>query len=169
MDRVWLLTWTTYGQWLPGDRRGFVGDTRTPGWDKIIHNAPGTPCDSDLPALAAYCRRVMTGPPILLTPEQAPPLVDQFHETAGYRGWSLLAAAVMANHAHVVVGVPGDPEPEPLLQSFKAYGSRRLNGLFGKPPNGTWWTESGSKRKLANVEGGIGYVERQAYALAVWS
>ncbi len=22
----WLLTWTTYGTWLPGDERGFVGN-----------------------------------------------------------------------------------------------------------------------------------------------
>ena len=26
MDRYWLLTWTTYGTWLPGDRRGFVSN-----------------------------------------------------------------------------------------------------------------------------------------------
>src|SRR5947209_816005 len=25
MDRYWFLTWTTYGTWLPGDARGFVG------------------------------------------------------------------------------------------------------------------------------------------------
>ena len=28
MDRYWLLTWHTYGTWLPGDRRGFVGRVR---------------------------------------------------------------------------------------------------------------------------------------------
>ena len=26
MDRYWLLTWTTYGTWLPGDARGFVSN-----------------------------------------------------------------------------------------------------------------------------------------------
>jgi hypothetical protein len=25
VDRYWLLTNTSYGNWLPGDRRGFVG------------------------------------------------------------------------------------------------------------------------------------------------
>ena len=24
IDRIWFLTWTTYGTWLPGDERGFV-------------------------------------------------------------------------------------------------------------------------------------------------
>ena len=172
MDRVWLLTWTTYGQWLPGDARGFVGDTRTPTWDKITHNAPGTPYDSDRPALAAYCRSIMKGPPLLLTADHAPPLLNQFRETANYRGWQLLAAAVMTNHVHLVVGVPGDPEPETLLQAFKAYASRRLNGLSGKPPGGTWWTESGSKRKLPDDRAeaaGIGYVKQQPFALLVWT
>ncbi len=31
MDRYWFLTWTTYGPWLPGDRRGFVGPVHPPG------------------------------------------------------------------------------------------------------------------------------------------
>ena len=26
--RYWLLTWTTYGTWLPGDDRGFVSPVR---------------------------------------------------------------------------------------------------------------------------------------------
>jgi len=28
-DRHWLLTWTTYGTWLPGDARGFVSPIPT--------------------------------------------------------------------------------------------------------------------------------------------
>jgi hypothetical protein len=48
MDRFWLLTWTTYGSWLPGDRRGFVGKLRDETGRPIIHNEPGTPCDADM-------------------------------------------------------------------------------------------------------------------------
>lgn len=172
MDRVWLLTWTTYGQWFPGDSRGFVGDVRTSDWEKIINNLPGEPYDTDLPALLRYCREAMTGPPILLGTLHAQALLEQFHETSEFRGWSLQAAAVMANHVHAIVGVVGDPEPASMLQSLKAYGSRRLNRLFGKPVNGTWWTESGSKRKLATrraIENGITYVEEQEHPLVVWS
>lgn len=120
MDRVWLLTWTTYGQWLPGDSRGFVGDVRTSDWEKIINNLPGEPYDTDLPALLRYCREAMTGPPILLNGFHAQSLLEQLHETSEYRGWSLQAAAVMANHVHAVVGVVGDPEPASLLQSLKS-------------------------------------------------
>jgi hypothetical protein len=57
MDRYWLLTNTTYGTWLPGDHRGFVGhvlEHRPTELDedrRIVHTIPGTPCDVGLPGL----------------------------------------------------------------------------------------------------------------------
>jgi REP element-mobilizing transposase RayT len=171
MDRYWLLTWTTYGAWLPGDRRGFVGRLRDENGLPYIHNLPGTPCDADIQPLERAMRAAMKGPPIRLTTDHAQAAVAQFQETAAYRGWTLLAAAVMANHAHLVVGVPGDPDPEQLLHSFKSYASRVLNRRCGKPVNGTWWTESGSKRKLPDetaVRVAVVYVRDQPYPLLVW-
>lgn len=53
MDRYWLLTWTCYGQWLPGDARGFVGNVREEDGTQISHNVPGTPYDADEPLLQA--------------------------------------------------------------------------------------------------------------------
>jgi REP element-mobilizing transposase RayT len=77
----------------------------------------------------------------------------------------------MRNHVHLVVGVPGDPEPADLLRDFKSYGSRALSRRWGKPANGTWWTESGSKRKLPNepaVGAAIRYVREQPHPLVIW-
>ena len=90
---------------------------------------------------------------------------------ATHRGWLLLSAAVMANHVHLVVGVVGDPDPETLLRDFKAYASRALNRRWPKPAAGTWWTESGSKRKKADdaaARGAVEYVRDQPNPLAVW-
>lgn len=41
-DRHWLLTSTTYGTWLPGEERGFVGavDSEHGGYE--VHNVYGT-------------------------------------------------------------------------------------------------------------------------------
>jgi len=97
--------------------------------------------------------------------------MEQFRETARFRNWLLVAAAVMANHCHVVVGVPGDPEPDTLLRDLKAYASRRLNSRWPRPESGTWWTESGSKRKLKDnlaILGAARYVRDQEFPLAVW-
>jgi hypothetical protein len=35
----WLLTWTTYGTWLPGDERGFVGNVVEEPANDAIHSA----------------------------------------------------------------------------------------------------------------------------------
>jgi hypothetical protein len=55
--RAWLLTWTTYGTWLPGNKRGSV--TR------------GRPYDGALPALETASQAALKGPPIFLTLPQA--------------------------------------------------------------------------------------------------
>jgi REP element-mobilizing transposase RayT len=171
MDRHWFLTWTTYGNWLPGDRRGFVGKLRDENGLPYIHNLPGTPCDADIPPLERAMRAAMKGPPIRLIQDQAEAVMPQLQETAAYRAWLLLAAAIMANHVHLVVGVPGDPAPEKLLHDFKSYASRTLNRLWSRPVNGTWWTESGSKRKLRDgsaVLAAVQYVRDQEYPLVIW-
>ena len=77
----------------------------------------------------------------------------------------------MSNHFHIVVRVPGDPDPEVLLRDFKSYASRKLNQdwTHGKRP--TWWTRSGSKRRLKagnDIVGAVRYVENQKRPLALW-
>ena len=47
-----------------------------------------------------------------------------------------------------------------------------MNRKFGKPASDTWWTTSGSKRKLktgADVAGAVRYVQEQEGALLVWT
>jgi REP element-mobilizing transposase RayT len=171
MNRVWLLTWTTYGTWLPGDDRGFVSNVRDGDGPEIKHNDPGTPYDAKQRGLALAAREQMKGEAVWLSAKLAEPLAAQFRETAAYRGWSLLALAIMANHVHLVVGVPGDPEPETLLRDFKSYASRCLNKIAGKPGSGTWWTAGGSRRKLPDdraVQAAIRYVQNQYKPLLVW-
>ena len=119
--RHWLLTWTTYGTWLPGDDRGSITAIRvnTSG-HRVHYNLPGTPSVGGLPELRDAAAGLMKGPPIFLVNEQAKVLLDQFHETANVRSFCLDAVAIMANHIHIVVTVDGDPEPETLLRDFKS-------------------------------------------------
>lgn len=238
----WLLTWTTYGTWLPGDARGFVGYVHDPAMAPVknpltgvngsipihepttscepttpvvgllidepvdsrqrlegdsraddaqrandaqraddasrrvsshraIHNIPGTPYDRNLPALERYAREQMKGDPVWLTRDQAETFLAEARRTAAFRNWLLFAAAIMANHVHLVVGVPTDLPGERLLQEFKSYGSRVLNQRFGKPKSGTWWTKSGSTRLLPGegaLTAAIEYVRNQQRPLTVW-
>ncbi|MFQ3592854.1 MAG: transposase [Gemmataceae bacterium] len=183
----WLLTWTSYGTWLPGDDRGFVGYIRERPADwrqrlnddtqaddasrRVIHNTPGTPYDRALPGLQRYAREQMKGDPVWLKQAHAKAFLAEAQRTATFRHWQLLAAAVMANHVHLVVVAPDDVVGERLLQEFKSYGSRVLNAQFGKPASGTWWTKSGSTRLLPNeraVQAAVEYVRKQHRPLVVW-
>ena len=124
-----------------------------------------------MPGLAESSRHTLRGPPIFLIQEQAEALLAQFHETANIRKWQLIAVGIMVSHVHVVVGVPGDPSPSDILGDWKSYGSRVLNRRWGKPKSETWWTESGSKRKLSDERAiltAVAYVRDQESPLLLW-
>jgi REP element-mobilizing transposase RayT len=177
--RFWLLTNTTYGSWLPGDRRGSVTSVRDrrpgdpPTTSRLEHDRPGEPWEDHLPGIQRSAQKLLKAPEIRLNLRQAEVLLEQFLETARFRDWRLDAVSIMANHVHIVIGVPGDPDPKKVLADLKAYGTRALSRGFGQPGSGTWWTSRGSKRKLADersIVAAINYVlYKQDFALVVWS
>lgn len=179
MDTLtWLITSTTYGTWLPGDARGFVGRV----WDarpddpateslRVKHNVIDTPYDRDIPGLHEKSRALMKGNPVFLSVEQADVVLTQFQETAAHRGWKLHAGSAMANHFHLVVTAPAEVLTDEILRDFKSYASRALNKRCSKPSSGTWWTASGSRRRLPDshaVVAAIRYVLEQYRPLARW-
>jgi REP element-mobilizing transposase RayT len=177
MNTAWLLTSTFYGNWLPGDRRGFVGRVwdKRDGDDETVnrqsHDLPGMSYDEDISALEETSKELMRGAPVLIVKDQADVLLAQFKETAAFRGWHLHAVAIMPNHVHLVVVADETTDPTKILGDFKAYGSRALTKQFGKPASGTWWTSKGSKRKLKDdtaVEAAIRYVMNQHEPLVIW-
>jgi REP element-mobilizing transposase RayT len=173
MDRYWLVTWTCYGQWLSGDARGFVANIRDENGQSVRHNTPGTEYDRDMPRLENWMRQRMTGEPITLHLQESSILVAQFQETALIKKWSLEAASVMFNHIHLVVGVPGDPDPDTIRELFKSWATRALLKHRPKPSNGTFWTAKGSERKLKDdvaVRTAVIYVaKKQPRPLATWA
>lgn len=169
VDRFWLLTWTTYGSWLPGDRRGSTSRVRTAGGSER-HNVVGEPAAPPQPAREAFARRQMKDTPVLLSLAQARALKTDFERTATFRGWTILAGAVMRNHVHLVVGVIGDPQPSNIIRDFKRRGSRALNEL-NEHDRRRWWTRGGSTRRLqreANVLAAVRYVREQWRPLSTW-
>jgi REP element-mobilizing transposase RayT len=174
---MWLLTSTFYGNWLPGDDRGFVGritehrkgDAPKP---RVEHDQYGTSFDATISGLTRYARSVMKGESIHITSEQASALLEQFRETAQYRGWKLIAVAILFNHVHWLVELLEDEHGSVGLQAFKAYGSRRLNQKWGVPPSKTWWTSKGSARLKPDEESqqtAIAYVKKQHNPLLIWT
>jgi REP element-mobilizing transposase RayT len=172
MNLFWLITSTTYGTWLPGDKRGFVSTVEDGPGPRVRHNTLGTPYDADMPELRQAARAQMKGPPVYLNIEQAGAVLDQIRQTSDYRRWGLHAAAVMANHFHVVAEAPEEVLSTKILGDLKSYAARALNRLWQRPLSGTWWTESGSRRLLRNqaaIEDRIIYVVLGQYLpLVTW-
>jgi REP element-mobilizing transposase RayT len=170
MDRYWFFTWRTYGTWLPGED-GFVGYYRDDDGERRIDNVPGELPTEAIPPLQRYAQEAMSGEPLLLSARQAEVLLAQFHETARYRKWVIDAVAVLVNHVHIVVGVPGDPDPSDMLRDWKSYASRALNRIGPRREAGRCWADRGSKRRIKTNENrlaAIRYVRDQENALLVW-
>ncbi len=167
---TYLLTWTTYGTWLPGDSRGFVSRVPTPGRGSVIHNHPGEPYDADQPRLAAAARKRMGDGQVVLSTPHARECLAGFRQVANRYGFDLYAGVVLRTHVHLLVASEETEGPR-LLHLFKGVTSRRLGQRFGRRPGGEWWTRHGSRRLLPDgeaVERAFHYVMNQVDALVVF-
>ena len=149
---AYLITWTTYGTWLPGDERGWVEK-----------HQQGT--QSGDPNRYASAVQLLKEPPVILNPLQRQLVEETIAKHCAFRGWTLHAVNARSNHIHVVVTAPG-MNPKEVMAQFKAWCSRRLNeqeraGLNQKK----WWTQYGSKKWINDenyLQNAIRYVkERQ--------
>lgn len=146
----YLLTWTTYGTWLPGDARGFVSRVPEHG-EHTIHNAVGTPFDRDMPAIARRAHERTAGEPVFLNEAHARVCAESFRGTCARHAVMLRAGAIMRAHVHLVVASPNH-DGAALAQLFKGAASRELSLRFGHPPAPRWWTARPSRRLLTSEE-----------------
>jgi len=129
-----MLTWTTYGSWLQGDRRGYVKDGEI-----LLANK----------ALNAANRAVMASPEVSLTAVQRRIAEDALRKEAETLGQELLAVAVGNNHVHVVVTANG-LEPGNSVSHYK--NAARLT-LQSDGFRGRLWTRGFSKRYCFDEHG----------------
>lgn len=146
---AFLLTWTTYGSWLPGDSRGWVdgqGQMQPPN-----------------ESLVRAARQSMAESVVTLSSEQRLLVEQTIREHSQIRGWFLHAVNCRTQHVHVVVTAFG-LSPPAVMNQFKAWCTRRLKEKHtagSKTPRKKWWTQKGSKRQLFDesaLEAAIRYV-----------
>ena len=141
----YLLTWTTYGTWLPGDERGWHSK-----------DLPG-----DLhpdPQIREQAESCLTERPFTLSHEQRVVVDDTIRRHCVIRNWPLHAVAVRSNHVHVVVTAPGY-HPDTGVEQYKAWCTRMLKPLV--PRREHFWTVRASRRWLnheASFDAAISYV-----------
>jgi hypothetical protein len=165
---VYLLTWTTYGTWLPGDVRGFVGDAPVAEGRWTKHNAVGTPYDWGYSELERRARERTLGGEVTLGASEAGVAAGAFGEVGLAHGLDVQIGAVLRTHVHLVVSSP-QRDGADVLKLFKGVSARRLTQAIGAPPGPRWWTTGGSHRLLvdeASQGAAWGYVRDQTGVLA---
>jgi REP element-mobilizing transposase RayT len=134
---TYLITFACYGHHLHGSESGSVDSA---------HNVPGTPILEGDSARAAFEGQRMDQSPYHLDQIRRDAVLEAIQEVCAHRGWSLLAAHVRSNHVHTVV--ESEVPPERVMSDFKAYASRRLNGMSLDEPKRKRWARHGSTRWL---------------------
>jgi REP element-mobilizing transposase RayT len=124
---AYLLTWTTYGTWLPGDDRG---------WHR-----KGEP-EARPPNLSFVnvARSRMQETEFTLSQAQRNLVEETIRRHCEVRRWVLHAVSARTNHVHVVVTAAGY-RPETIRDQFKAWSTRRLKEASAGRDR--FWTEGG--------------------------
>ena len=169
MDHHWLLTWSTYGTWVPRSGGGGGGGGRDPAGGEPRESGNGDPLPPrpDPRERAAAARYMLAEPPARFDGRDAGIVVADFRQTAAIRRWRIYAGAVTAEQVHLVVGVGEDPPASSLLRDFKSYASRALN--LDRGYRRRWWTRSGSTRPLrteGHLAAAVDWVRGRPDALA---
>ncbi len=148
---AYLLTFRTFGTWLHGDIRWSVGRSRaSPRESKLIQ--PNVPLQE---AMADE----MNQAPVVLNRPQRQAVERAISEVCQNRGYSLCAVTARTNHAHAVV--TAQLKPEPIVNAFKAYATRKLREEGLVKPELKVWSRGKSCRYLwkpRHVLGAIDYV-----------
>ena len=138
---AYLVTFHTYGTWLPGDERGSV--TRH-------HATFGEPHLGRSDARQARSSARLRCPLVQLEPDERRIVLRTIEEVCRFREWTLRAAHVRINHVHAVV--TADAEPERVMGDLKAWSTRRVAEAARGPRVGTLWVRGGSTRYLWHAE-----------------
>lgn len=146
-----LITFRTYGTWLHGDERGSM-DRRE---YNIFGGAKIEPSESH----RARDRKLMKAPPFEMDADVRSAVREAINNVCEFRSYTLFAANVRTNHAHVVVSATG--KPEFIMNSFKSYSTRELRrrNLIGEDTK--VWSRHGSTRYLwtdQHIETAVEYV-----------
>jgi len=153
---AFLITFRCYGTWLHGDERGAV-DRR----EYHTYGRPGMPPNRKL---LNHEKTALKHSAILLNHAQREIVEVAIREVCMHRHYYLHAINVRTNHVHSVVTAPR--RPEHVMESFKAYATRKLReaDLLGRDVK-PWarhgstpylWTEEQIQRAIDYVINGQG-------------
>ncbi len=123
----YMLTWTTYGSWLQGDKRGFVRDEEILQGDERI---------------LELCKKLQKGPTVKLTKREKAVVEAAILNEAERISHKIEALAICTNHIHLAAQ-PSDKSVERIVSMYKSAATRALR-YYGR--TGRIWTKGFDKR-----------------------
>lgn len=135
---AYLITIRCYGTWLHGDERGSV--------DTHGKNIYGTPDITPNAKLQKLMEEKMKGKPFLLDERQRSVVEEAINEVCHHRSYALHAVNARSNHVHAVVSA--QCKPEPIINAFKSYSTRKLRESFLLSQETSPWSRGKSRRYL---------------------
>ena len=138
---AYLITFRTYGTWLPGDERGSI--------DRFHNKYQGPRADPNQLRVATNSL-LLKSEPVELNARGRKAVREAIKEVCEYRNWKLFAQNVRTNHAHVVVAAIVSADR--VLNDLKSYSTRKLKERKLWHHEHSPCVDKGSKRKLWNDE-----------------
>jgi REP element-mobilizing transposase RayT len=148
---AYLLTFRTFGTWLHGDIRWSVGRSRRGHRESRL-------IQPNIPLHEAMADE-MDQPAVVLNKLQRSAVESAIKEVCEHRGYSLRAVNARTNHVHSVV--TAQVKPEGIINTFKAYSTRKLRDENLVARHLKVWSRGRSRRYLwkpRHVLGAIDYV-----------
>ncbi len=122
-----MLTWTTYGSWLQGDKRGYAKD------GKILQANE---------RILKLCKKLQKGPSVKLKKHEKAIVRAAILNEAERIGQKLKALVICTNHIHLAAR-PCDKPIERAISMYKSVATRALR-CCGR--TGRIWTKGFDKR-----------------------
>ena len=142
----YMVTWTTYGSWLPGDKRGYVKR------GKVLPSNPN---------ILKASKSMQKSTTITLNSEQKAIIRRAILQEAGKIGHKIEALAVCTNHIHLVAR----PFEESIESKISRYKNVAMFALCKNGPVKRIWSRGFDKRFCFNEKSlnqRIQYVKRHA-------
>jgi len=138
---AYLITFTTYGTWLHGDKRASVNKEHNRFGEKFV------PCS---PGLNTKEQSFLKHQPIKLNALHRNIVLQAILEVCKFRGWLAHAVHVRSNHIHIVVS--GREKPEKMMRDFKIYATKTIKKDSDKISAEKYWTRHGSTKYIWTKE-----------------
>jgi len=150
---AFFITFPTYGSWVHGNSKSSVHHSQNQYTGPLLPPNPNLECQ---------IINTMKEKPYIMSHVQREAVLESIKETCQFKSWELIAAHVRSNHIHLLVRA--NAKPNNIMNTLKAYASRKLKQHCVGYKRTKFWARHGSTRYIWRIEyisGALNYLVYQ--------